>query len=155
MPFRLLSCRMASPSGSCATASRSNAPAWTCAAKSVRYAALRNVMPSAWSLASPAARTVSAFTAPRASCSRRQIVSCAFVRESARPIDVMNDRRKRIRIPPPARSSRRGRSPPPAAGPSAADKPSPSPHTQNTPASPPVFHLVTSIITQSTQKLNR
>ena len=79
MPFRLLNARIAASLLICATASRSNAPVWTRSAKSVIYAALRNVMPSACRLGTPAARMASALTVPSASCTRCQIVACAFV----------------------------------------------------------------------------
>ena len=79
MPLRLLSARMASASRMCATASRSNAPVWTFSAKSVMYSALRKVMPSDCSSGTPAAKIVSALTAPSASCIRCQMVAWAFM----------------------------------------------------------------------------
>ena len=79
MPFRALNSRMASSSLFCRMPSGSNAPLWTRSAKSVMYSALRKVMPSACNLGTPAARIVSAFTVPSASCIRCQIVACAFV----------------------------------------------------------------------------
>lgn len=57
MPLRDESSRIASSSLFCQIPSKSNAPVWTFSAKSVMYSAFLNVMPSDWSLETPAART--------------------------------------------------------------------------------------------------
>ena len=66
MPLRDESSRMASSSLLRQIPSKSNAPVWTFSAKSVMYSAFLNVIPSDWSLGTPAARTVSALTSPTA-----------------------------------------------------------------------------------------